>query len=343
MKKRWIVGGVLAVLLGVAATGVAVNAQWLGGRWDASHAAADLAAQLQKLDGVTSATTTYNPLGLPDPTVAADVVLAADTSPAEWGAATDLVRSAASSRALAGTTTTAAFRQEKSETSVTVEPMYFTGAAVTAEIAAWRELRQAVGDRVSLRLGHESGWTQPPGPIVREYRVESQADARQVAALWPDTAPAVDPDVPTRWNGPGLQWAGMPSKALMTSLSAVGTALPLASADPAAQQTGTFAVILARYSGYKVTIVSLRDGKLTTGQPSQGMARAAQAAFATGANQVEWENQHRFASLMSGDCPILQAHQLTFFHLDTDDEFASKLADLGFVQPEGVRAGACTT
>jgi len=343
VKKRWIVGGVLAVLLAVSATGVAANAHWLGGRWDASHAAADLAAQLQKLHGVTEATASYDPLGLPDPTVRADVDFAADASPGEWGAATALVRSAAASRALTGTTTTAAFSEAHSKTSVTVEPMFFSARTVTAEIAAWRELRQAVGDRVSLRLGHASGWTDMQGPIVREYDVTNQADARQVAALWPDTPPKVDPAIPTSWNGPGLQWAGMPTKALMTTLSAVGAVLPLASADKDPTLTGTYAVVLSSFGGYKVTLLSLRDGNLTTGQPNEAMARAAQAAFATGATSVEWESRHVFAGLLSGDCPILQAHQLAFFHLVTDDEFAAQLADLGFVQPVGVRAGGCTT
>jgi hypothetical protein len=342
VKKRWIVGGVLVVLLGVSSTGVAVNSQWLGGRWDTSRAATDLAAKLQKLDGVTSATASYDPLGLPNPTLASDVVFDSDASPAQWGAATELVRSTASSRALAGTTSTAVFSQAKSATSVTVEPMYFTAAAVTAEIAAWRELRQSVGDRVSLRLGHESGWTQPPGPIVREYDVKTQVDAREVAALWPDTAPAVDPAVPTKWKGPGLQWSGMPSKALMTILSTVGAILPLASADKDPKLTGTYAVILAQFSGYKVTLLSLRDGDLTTGEPNEGMARAAQAAFATGASSVEWESAHVFASLISGSCPATQSgRSTTFFHLAHDDEFAAQLAELGFVKPADVRAGGC--
>ncbi|MEO6114801.1 MAG: hypothetical protein ABIP33_00290 [Pseudolysinimonas sp.] len=347
MKKRWIVGGVLVVLLGISATGIAVNSAWLSGRWDASHAATDLAAQLHKLDGVTTATTTYDPLGLPNPTVVSDVVFASDASPAQWGAATALVRSAASTRALAGTTSTAVFSQAKSTTSVTVEPTYFTAAAVTAEIAAWHELRQAVGDRVSLRLGHESGWTQPPGPIVREYDVQSQADARTVAELWPDTAPTVDPAVPTIWKGPGLQqWAGMPSKALMTTLSAVGAILPLASADKDPKQTGTFAVILASRNGYKVTLLSLRDGELITAEPNKGMARAAQAAFATGANSVEWENNAGgIRSLVSGDCgsftTATQTIQTTLHRADRDDAFAAKLVGFGFVQPTEVRAGAC--
>ena len=343
MKKRWIVGGVLVVLLGVSATGVALNSQWLGGRWDASRAAADLASHLQKLDGVTKATATYDPLGLPDPTVVADVVFAAHASPAQWGAATALVRSAAESRALTGMTSTAVFSEATSTTSVIVEPMFFNSHTVTEEIAAWRQLQQAVGNRVSLRLGHESGWTQPQGPIVREYDVQNQADALQVAALWPDTAPQVDPTIPTVWKGPGLQWSGMPSKALMTSLSAVGAALPLASADPAAKQTGTFAVILAWFDGYKVTLVSLREGKATTGQPTEGMARAAQAAFATGARGVEWESSHVFADLLAESCPVTQTAHTTFFHLDNDDKFAADLAELGFVKPPDVRAGGCTT
>jgi hypothetical protein len=231
VKKRWIVGGVLVVLLGISATGVAVNSQWLGGRWDASHAAADLASHLQKLDGVTSATASYDPLGLPDPTMKTDVVFAADASPAQWGAATALVRSAAASRALTGTSSTAVFSEAKSKTSATIEPMFFSARTVTAEIAAWRDLRRVVGDRVSLRLGHASGWTDMLGPIVREYDVTSQTDAQQVAALWPDTPPPVDAGIPTSWKGPGLQWAGMPTKALMTTVSGVGAVLPLASAD----------------------------------------------------------------------------------------------------------------
>jgi hypothetical protein len=156
VKKRWIVGGVLVVLLGVSATGIAVNSQWLGGRWDASHAATDLASLLQKLDGVTKATASYDPLGLPNPTVVADVVFAADASPADWSAATALVRSAASAKALVGTTSTADFHQAGSKSHVTVEPMLFTPAAVEAEIGAWRQLRQAVGDRVSLHLGYST-------------------------------------------------------------------------------------------------------------------------------------------------------------------------------------------
>ena len=92
-RVSWPLAAGLAVLLGVSATGVAVNAHWLGGRWDASRAAADLAAQLQKLDGVTNATARYDPLGLPDPTVVADVHFAADASPEDWSAATDLVGS----------------------------------------------------------------------------------------------------------------------------------------------------------------------------------------------------------------------------------------------------------
>ncbi|MES1170025.1 MAG: hypothetical protein ABUL47_04985, partial [Leifsonia sp.] len=254
----------------------------------------------------TTATTNYDPLGLPSPTIQVDVTLAADAPPAQWGAATALVRSAAGSRELAGTTSKVVFRQAGSATSVTVEPMFFTADTVTAEIAAWHRLTQVVGERVSLHLGHESGWTDFPGPILREYDVQNEADARQVAALWPDTPQAVDPTIPTQWKGPGLQWPGMPTKAMMTSLSAVGAALPLASADQRAKQSGTFVDMLPWSSGYRVTIVSLRDGELTTGHPTAAMARAVQAAFATGANSVEWESEHVFASLLAGSCPMFR-------------------------------------
>lgn len=345
MKKRWIVGGVLAVLLGVSATGIAVNAQWLSGRWDASHAAAGLASHLQKLVGVTSATASYDPVGLPNPTVATDVVFATDALPAQWGAATALVRSAAASRALKGTTATAVFSEVKSTTSVTVEPMLFTARAVTAEIAAWRELRQAVGDRVSLHLGHVSGSSGGSGQLVREYTVRNAADTLAVAEHWPDPVPKVDSALPTSWSGPGLQVFGMPSRAMMATLSAVGAEIPLASADPASKSTGTFAVILSSAGGYKLTMVSLRNGGPTAGQPDRKMARAAQAAFATGANTVEWETADGFRTLVSGDCPSYTAGTRTIqttFHPDKrDTAFEAQLVRLGFVQPPGVRAGTC--
>jgi hypothetical protein len=344
VKKRWIVGGVFAVLLGVSATGIAVNAAWLGGRWDSSHAATDLAAKLQKLDGVTTATAKYDPFGLPNPTVVADVEFAADASPADWSAATALVRSAASTQALSGSTSTANFRQAGSKTHVTVEPMLFTPAVVEEEIAAWRQLRQSVGDRVSLHLGYPSDLGMPSGPIVREYSVGDAAAARKVAELWPETPPPLDPAISTRWSGPGLQLAGMPSKAMMTTLDAVGAILPLASADPEATQTGDFAVILDSLNRYKVTIVSLHDGKLTGGQPSEKMARVAQAAFATGASEVEWEHSGSFGELTSGECaPFIGAQtvQRTLQTLARDETFATQLAELGFVKPADVRAGTC--
>jgi len=354
VKKRWIVGGVLAVLLGISATGVVVNAQWLAGRWDASHAATDLAARLQKLGGVTKATATYDPLGLPDPTLVADVAFGADASPADWSAATALVRSAASSRTLAETTTTAVLHEASSKASVSVEPLLFTGTAVADEIVAWRDLRQAVGDRVSLHLGYSTDTDMPSGPIVREYTVASAGDARAVAASWPDTLPALNPAISSSWSGPGLQMAGMPSKAMMTALSAVGAVLPLGlgspglptgSGTPGDTETGTVAVILPAFNGYKLTIVSLRNGTVEHAEPSAKMAQAAQAAFATGANAVEWESADGIRTLVSGDCPSYTAGPQTIqttFHRDSRDAaFAAALARLGFVQPPGVRAGTC--
>jgi len=345
VKKRWIVGGVLAVLLGVSATGVAVNAHWLGGRWDASRAAADLAAQLQKLDGVTNATARYDPLGLPDPTVVADVHFAADASPDDWSAATDLIGSAASSRALAQTTTTAALHEQGSKTSLRVEPLLFTGSAVADEIAAWRELEHAVGDRVSLHLGYSSETDMPSGPIVREYTVATAADARAVAANWPARLPALNPAIPSSWSQPGLQVAGMPSPQMMTTVSAVGALLPLGSGVPGARETGTLAVVLPAFDGYKLSIVSLRNGRTAHGEPSAKMARAAQAAFATGANTVEWESADGFRTLESGDCPSYtagtQTIQTTFHPSTRDAAFAAELARLGFMRPPGVRAGTC--
>lgn len=345
MKKRWIVGGVLAVLRGVSATGVAVNAHWLGGRWDASHAATDLATRLQKLGGVTKATATYDPLGLPDPTLVADVAFGADASPADWSAATALVRSAASSRTLAETTTTAVLHEASSKASVSVEPLLFTGTTVADEIVAWRDLRHSVGDRVSLHLGYSTDTDMPSGPIVREYSVASAADARVVAARWPVTLPALNPAISTSWSGPGLQMAGMPSKPMMTALSAVGAVLPLGSGISGADETGTVAVILRAFNGYKLTMVSLRDGHVEHAEPSAKMAQAAQAAFATGANTVEWESADGIRTLVSGDCPSYtagpQTVQTTFHRDSRDAAFAAALAHFGFVQPPGVRAGTC--
>lgn len=354
MKKRWIGAGVLVALLGVSATGVAVNAQWLSGRWDASHAAADLASHLQKLGGVTKATAEYDPLGLPNPTVVADADFAEDASPADWSAATALVGSAASSRALAQTTTTAVLRQTGSKASIRVEPLLFTGAAVADEIAAWRELRHAVGDRVSVHLGYSSETDMPSGPIMREYSVATEADARAVADHWPETLPVLNPAIPSSWSQPGLQIAGMPTKQMMTTVSSVGAVLPLGSGSPGlplgaggpgAKQTGTLAVVLHSFDGYKLTIVSLRNGSPAHGEPNAKMARAAQAAFATGANTVEWESADGFRTLVSGDCPAYTAGAQTIqttFHPDKrDTDFAAELVRLGFVQPPGVRAGTC--
>ncbi len=345
MKKRWIVGGVLAVLLGISATGIALNSNWLGGRWDASHAAADLESRLQKLDGVTAATAAYDPLGLPDPTVKVDVSFATDASLAQWAAASALVRTAASSAALAGTTSTVAFHEVKAKTSVTVEPLLFSPAAIASEIAAWRELRLAVGDRVSLHLGYATGTTGASGQLVREYTVRDADDARAVAARWPDKAPAVDPGLPTTWSSPGLQMFGMPSRAMMSTLSAVSADLPLAPADPAAKPTGTFAVIMWSAGGYKLTIVELQNGATATEKPTEKMARAAQAAFATGANRVEWQKTGGFSTLVLGDCPSFasgtQTIQTVFHGSQRDQAFAAELARLGFVLPAEVRAGEC--
>lgn len=338
-------GGVLAVLLGISATGLAVNAGWLHGRWDASHAATALAAKLQKLDGVTSATATYNPLGLPEPTMVAHVSFSVEASPTAWSAATALVRSAASTRALAATTSTADFRQTGSKTHVTVEPMLFTPAEVKAEIAAWRELRRAVGDRVSLHLGYPSGSTPSTGQLVREYTVHTAADERAVAERWPETAPALDPAIATSWNGPGLQYQGMPSRAMMRAVSAVGAVLPLASGVPGTAQTGTFAVILGSVDRYKVTILSLRNGSPTHAEPSEKVARAAQIGLSAGANVVEWVSADGIRSLVSGDCPSYAAGvktiQTTYHSGRRDSAFAAELARLGFEQPPEVRAGTC--
>lgn len=347
-------GGVLAVLLGVSATGIAVNAGWLGGRWDASHAATDLAAKLQKIDGVTSATAKYDPLGLPNPTMIADVVFARAASPAAWSAATAAVRSAASTHALAGTTSTAVLHEARSKASVTVEPLVVTPASVEAEIAAWRELRHAVGDRVSLHLGYPADLGMPSGPIVREYTVATASDARMVAANWPDSLPALDPAIASSWSGPGLQMAGMPSKPMMTAVYAVGAVLPLGSGTPGLplgsgvpgdKHTGTLAVILPSYDGFKLTMVSLRDGNPARAEPSAKMVRAAEAAFAAGANEVEWETADGISTLVSGECRSYtagtQTVQTTFHARKGDIAFAADLVDLGFVQPPEVRAGRC--
>jgi len=330
-----------------------VNAQWLGGRRDASQAAADLASHLQKLEGVTKATASYNPLGLPNPTLVADVDFAEDASPADWSAATALVRSGASTPQLTGTITMAVLHESGSGASVTVEPLVVGPAVVEEEIADWRELRDAVGDRVSLHLGYPADWEMPSGPIVREYTVATASDVRAVAANWPDTLPALNPAIPSRWSGPGLEMDGMPSKPMMATLSAVGAILPLGSnaptlvgwSTPGAKGVETLAVILRAFDGFKLTIISLRDGNVVHAEPSAKMARAAQAAFATGAQEVEWESADGIRSLVSGDCPSYTAGPQTIqtsFHPDKrDTAFAVRLAQLGFVQPPDVRAGTC--
>jgi hypothetical protein len=194
----------------------------------------------------------------------------------------------------------------------------------------------------------------PSGPIIREYTVASAADARAVAANWPEGLPSLNPAIQSSWSQPGLQILGMPSKQMMTTVSAVGAVLPLGSGTPGlptgsgapgADQTGTLAVVLHSFDGYKLTIVSLRHGSAAHGEPSAEMARAAQSAFATGANTVEWESADGFRTLVSGDCPSYTAGTQTIqttFHADKRDAaFAADLVRFGFVQPPGVRAGTC--
>ena len=104
-------------------------------------------------------------------------------------------------------------------------------------------------------------------------------------------------------------------------------------------------MVLPSFDGFKLDIVSLRHGRAAHGAPSAKMARAAQAAFATGANTVEWKNADGFRTLMSGDCRSYTAAGQTIqtaFHPDKrDTAFAAELVRLGFVPPPGVRAGTC--
>jgi len=346
VRKRWIVGGIAAVLLGISGTGLALNSGWLGGRWDASHAATGLATELQKLSSVQSAEADYSPLGLPNPTMKVAVTFNANATPAQWGTASAIVRSAASTKALAATTTTATFREVGETTTANVEPLPFSPALVSFEIAAWRALRASVGDRVSLHLGYPTGTsTSSAGQLVREYTVTSSDDMRKVAALWPGTVPEVDPSLSTSWAGPGIQLHEMPSANEMASLAAVARVLQLASADPKAKQTGTYAAVLGDLRGFKVTILSLKNSRYTKAEPDKKIADATRAALAAGAPTVEWMSSDHDPTLVAGECgsyDIGGKTVATTFQAATDaDWFASRLAANGFALPQDVRAGSC--
>jgi hypothetical protein len=337
-KRRRVILGVGAGLLAISAIGLTLNSAWLGGRWQSSQAANALAAKLEALDGVASATAQYQPLGLPNPTVDVSVSFGKNALPQQWGAANALVRKDASSATLRGTTTTAEFGESGAKTHATVQPMLFDPGVVTSEIAAWQSLRAVVGDRVSLNLGASTQSGEP----TRAYTVSNSQDMREIAALWPTAPPAFRSALPTSWNAPGIQLNGMPTPAEMASVAAVAKVLPLASGTVGAKQSGTLAVVLGGVrGGFKVEIISIESGNYVNATPDKKMAAAFQAAFAGGAQTVEWMSKTRSVSLINGDCGTYGKFTTKFVATDDTKLFGSQLTDAGFVAPVGVRPGNC--
>ncbi|MEO6116884.1 MAG: hypothetical protein ABIP33_10915 [Pseudolysinimonas sp.] len=335
MKKRWIVGGVLVGLLGISGTGIAVNSQWLGGRWDASHATTDLANTLQKLDGVAVAEATYSPLALPDATVAVSVTFTSNSAPEAWQRADELIRSAASQRALRSTTTTATFAQAGDKGSATVNPLVFTPAQVRKEVAAWRALQATVGNQVSLYLDHDA----------RGYSVKSAHDMLEIASRWTADIAAPDDSLTTSWTAPGMQLAHLPTPSEMASLSAIGRLLPLAPVAARPNSRGNYAVILGDLRGYKVEFLTLRGNSYGAATLDTKLVQATDAALSNGAPVVEWMSSDRDPSLISGECGTYQVDGRTFtttFQNGADSMwFETELAGMGFAIPAGVRAGTC--
>jgi hypothetical protein len=340
-RRRLIVAGVVVGLLAIAGTSLAVNRTFLQGRWDAARASSDLAHALLDVDGVRSASAEYSPLGVPDPATVVHVTFSPTATPSAWGRADRLIRRAARSTDLSGTTTSARFTSAGGETA-TVEPLVYGPGTVTAEVAAWRSLDRAVGGGISLHLGTSDPNT---GATGRYYRVTSVDAMRRIAARWPDDASVPDTAVTTSFTGPGIQLVGMPTAPEMATLAAVADHLPLASADAAAKQTGTMAVVLGDVRGFKVQILPMVDGEPQASAPDRAAAEATSAAFASGASRVEWFGRGHDASLVAGDCGTYRVNgrpYVTTLRARADDAwFADAVTRAGLRLPEGVRVGTC--
>jgi hypothetical protein len=345
MKKRWVFGGVVVVLLAVSSTGLAVNRTWLEGRWAVSRASTDLASKLQAIDGVKRATAVYDPVGLPIPTVSVNVAFTRSSPSTSWRRASGMIRSAAAE--LDETTTTATFHQTGSRASADVEPLAFSPKLVSSEIAGWRALGRSFGDRISLHLGHASGYSDSSGQLVREYSVRTATDMRKIAAAWPAQTPPTDPALPTTWSGPGLQLSTMPSASTMTAVTALSKVMPLApTAKLRATDTGTYAAVIGNIRGFQVEILSLRNGKPAAAVPNQQLVDGTRIALASGAAQVDWMTSTGVPSISAGKCGTYQAGGRTvttsFSTTDADEEFASMLTSAGLALPAGVRGGVCS-
>jgi hypothetical protein len=348
-KRWWVVGGTVLALLGVSAAGLGAHADWLRGRWDAAHAAADLASRLSGIDGVRSATAAYDPIGLPDAGLEVRVQFAEHARSASWGRSSALIRSAASSAALRTVITTASFTERGSASSVRVEPLLFSEAQIDAEIAAWHSLQHDVGDAVSLRLGRDSQYTDGSGPATREYVVRSAAAMRTVARRWPTTPPTLDPSIPTQWRSPGLQFSSMPTSAVMAAVSRLADAMPLAPATTTATRhaTGTYGVVLGNLRGFGVAILSLRDGKPASSSDASvpELVTGVRTALDAGAAEVDWSHAGAYSSIVVGECGTYTvAGRTVITHLSTtaaNDRFAATLAAAGYDLPPGVRSGVC--
>ncbi|MEO8527693.1 MAG: hypothetical protein ABI435_01300 [Pseudolysinimonas sp.] len=343
MKKRWIVGGVAVALLGVSVVSLVVHSEFLLGRWASAQAASDLRAHLIDLVGVASADVEYQPLALPDSALLVTLTFDAEAESSQWGAASALVHATAGEPAFATAMIKADFREADAQSTALVDPMLFDPQTITSEIDAWRALRDAVGDKISLHLGKATDGVSSPR---REYIVDDAQALRAIAAAW-SQAPAVAASIPTTWIAPGTQFNGMPTATEMAVLGAVADIAQLSDARDSGQ-TGTVAAVISDPNGVKVVILEIANNDVPADvEPGPGVAAIARAAFDSGAALVEWMSAAHDASLAVNDvCGTATTSGGTKIETrltaSADDEwFANELAAVGFVLPEGVQPGVC--
>ncbi|HWH26841.1 MAG TPA: hypothetical protein VNT53_09375 [Pseudolysinimonas sp.] len=342
MRKRWIVCGIVGVLLAGSVTGIAIHSEWLQSRWNAAQAATTLSDKLENLDGVTRVEVDYDPFGLPEHTVDVSLTFSPKSTPADWSKATKLVHSASSAPGAIPTIITAEFREKHSRASATVEPLLIEPDVVASEITAWRSLLGIVGDRVSLRLGTETPGSG--GNPVRRYTVGA-AEMQDVAARWPAELPAVTASIPTQWVAPGIDYGVAPTSDGMAMVNALANTLPLLTLDPK-PKPGLYLMVMSDFRGIRVGILPTGVADPTEGAMDPRAVEAARAALAAGASGIDWVSTTRSASLQVGECkaidlPPQDPIPTSLSTIDEDLWLATELEEAGLALPIDVHPGFC--